>query len=162
MRGVRLPSPALMKKIRIILILLIAAVIIIITVFLLPTKKEKTQVCLKNTCFNVEIANTVETRERGLMFRKNLSQNEGMLFIFPEEKIYPFWMKNTLINLDIIWIDQNKEVVFISQNNQPCDTDNCPPINPGAPAKYVLEINAGLAEKIGLKDKDKIEIYTSR
>ena len=66
-------------------------------------------------------------------------------------------MKNTLISLDIIWIDENKKIVFISQNNQPCLEDNCPAINPGVKAKYVLEINAGIAEELGIKIGEAME-----
>lgn len=92
------------------------------------------------------------------MFRENLPQDEGMLFIFNEEGSYPFWMKNTLIPLDIIWIDENKEVVFISENSQPCKDDFCSNINPGRSAKYVLEVNGGIAKKIGLKTGDSINL----
>ena len=66
-------------------------------------------------------------------------------------------MKNTLIPLDIIWINANNEVVFISENTIPCEKDFCPSIEPVREAKYVLEINGGLVEKIGLKIGDKLE-----
>ncbi len=94
------------------------------------------------------------------MFREKLDLDKGMLFIFEEEGEYSFWMKNTLIPLDIIWINKAKEVVFISGNTQPCQEEySCSSINPGKNAKYVLEINAGIAEKIGLKVGDKITIF---
>ena len=90
------------------------------------------------------------------MFRENLEQDKGMLFIFQEEGEYSFWMKNTLIPLDIIWINQNKEVVFIKKNFEPCTQEVCPSVKPDKKAKYVLELNVGTVEQIGLKIGDKI------
>lgn len=124
-----------------------------------PYLKDKNRVCFENNCFNVEIAETDSERSRGLMFREKLDLDKGMLFIFEEEGEYSFWMKNTLIPLDIVWINEVKEVVFIGENARPCTEEYvCPSINPGKNAKYVLEINAGIAEKIGLKIGDKINL----
>lgn len=114
-------------------------------------KELQNQACYKEHCFSVELAKTKQELERGLMFRTYLDKNRGILFAFDKEGVYPFWMKNTLIPLDIIWMDENQKIVFISKNNQPCRTDNCPSINPGVKAKYVLEINAGIAEELGMK-----------
>jgi len=88
------------------------------------------------------------------MFREKLDSNKGMLFIFDREGEYPFWMKNTLIPLDIIWINEKKEVVFISENTQPCEKDPCLSVNPGKNAEYILEVNGGAAQKIGLNMGD--------
>jgi uncharacterized membrane protein (UPF0127 family) len=110
----------------------------------------ESQVCFRENCFYVELALTPEEQSRGLMFRDHLDQDRGMLFVFQEEGIYPFWMKNTLIPLDIIWIGENKEVVFISKNTQPCGELSCPMINPGGKAKHVLEVNAGVSDEIEL------------
>ena len=120
-------------------------------------KELQNQVCYKKYCFLVELARTNEETEKGLMFRNHLDKDKGMLFIFDKEDIYPFWMKNTLIALDIIWMDEVGNIVFISKNNQPCLADNCPSINPGAKAKYVLEINAGVAEELGIKTGESME-----
>jgi len=120
-------------------------------------KELQNQVCYKKYCFLVELARTNEETEKGLMFRNHLDKDKGMLFIFDKEDIYPFWMKNTLIALDIIWMDEVGNIVFISKNNQPCLADNCPSINPGAKAKYVLEINAGVAEELGIKTGEAME-----
>jgi len=109
-------------------------------------------------CFKVKLAMTEAQREKGLMSVDSLDEGEGMLFIFEKEAIYPFWMKNTLIPLDIIWIDSSSEVVFISQNVEPCKNLICPSVIPSAGAKYVLEINAGLCEKIGIKIGDKLRM----
>lgn len=119
---------------------------------------KQNQVCLEKNCFFVELAVTPEEREKGLMFRENLDSDKGMLFIFEEEGRHGFWMKNTLIPLDIIWINDNKEAVFISKNTQPCEENHCPVIKPTENARYVLEINGGLSEKIGLSVRDKVYI----
>ena len=113
-------------------------------------------VCYKNNCFLVELAVTTAQQEKGLMFVNKMDKKNGMLFIFSKENIYPFWMKNTFIPLDIIWINKDKKVVYINENSQPCllNLENCVMINPGASALYVLEINAGIVKEIGLKIGD--------
>ncbi|MDD3420968.1 MAG: DUF192 domain-containing protein [Methanocellales archaeon] len=116
---------------------------------------EQNRVYIKDTCFYVELATTPDERALGLMFREHLDPDKGLLFIFEEEGVHPFWMKNTLIPLDIIWISEDKAVVFISKNTKPCKTDICPSINPGKKAKYVLEVNGGISDKIGLRVGDK-------
>ena len=78
--------------------------------------------------------------------------------MFETEGNYPFWMKNTLIPLDIIWINARNEIVFIAENAQPCKEDLCPNIDPEANAKYVLEINGGLSNNFGFKVNDKINL----
>ena len=69
-----------------------------------------------------------------------------MLFVNQREGLYPFWMKNTLIPLDIIWIGKDKKVAFIATNAQPC-LETCEAIKPTCPAQYILEVNAGFIEK---------------
>src|ERR1044072_2206464 len=66
------------------------------------------QVCFKNKCFNVEIASDEEQRIKGLQLRRLLDEDKGMLFVFPQEGLYPFWMKSTLIPLDIVWLDYSR------------------------------------------------------
>ena len=85
------------------------------------------------------------------MGREELADDGGMLFVFPKPSVYPFWMKNTLIPLDIIWLDPDFNVVHISENLQPCMADPCPVTNPGVEALYVLELNAGAANRAGLE-----------
>ena len=115
------------------------------------------KVCFENNCFEVEIADTLEKHAQGLMNRERLNSESGMLFIFDTESKRSFWMKNTLIPLDIIWIDENKKVVFIKHNAEPCKTEKCKTFGPNKNAKYVLEINGGLAEEIGLTEEDVLE-----
>ncbi|MDD5146456.1 MAG: DUF192 domain-containing protein [Candidatus Pacebacteria bacterium] len=139
-----------MKKMLVFLSLFLVLGSILFLAFFGETKK----VCFGGNCFRVELAQTEAERNKGLMFRDKLGPDRGMLFIFEQEGLYPFWMKNTLIPLDMIWINQNKEVVFIVENVQPCVQDFCPSINPDINASYVLELNAGTANKIGLKVGD--------
>ena len=117
---------------------------------------KQSSVRVKGHRFYVELATTPDVRARGLMFREHLDADKGMLFIFDEEKVSPFWMKNTYIPLDIIWLDKNRKVVFISKNTQPWTQEPGPAINPRKKAKYVLEICGGTADKIGLAVGDEV------
>jgi len=105
------------------------------------------RVCFKKNCVEVELAITPEERAKGLMFRTFLQKNHGMLFIFPDMDYHSFWMKNTFIPLDIIWLDANQKVVFIHENAKPLSGIMTPPKK----ARYVLEINKGMAKKMGIR-----------
>ncbi len=100
--------------------------------------------------FAVEIARTNEEKAKGLMHQESMPAGHGMLFVFDRDAPREFWMKNTLIPLDIIFINSELKVVEIKANVQPCKETPCPTY-PSEPAKYVLEINSGLAEKMGIK-----------
>jgi len=115
------------------------------------------RVCFENKCFKVEIADTLEKRELGLMNREFLAPDSGMLFIFENEEIYNFWMKDTLISLDIIWIDKNNKIIFIKENAKPCKVEPCKLFEPNKKALYVLEIHKGLAKKMGFEIGDVVE-----
>ena len=145
-----------MKK-RNLCILVICLFILIFLLFLYFNSNEN-KVCFSENCFKIEIASTSEELSKGLMFRENLEKNSGMLFIFPENGIYGFWMKNTLIPLDIIWINSNKEIVFIKDNALPCKTEICETYSSDEKASYVLELNSGTAEKLELGIGDKVEL----
>lgn len=141
------------------IIILIGLVLVVFLLLFLPKilhDSKNTQVCFKENCFYVEIASTESQRARGLMYREHLDENTGMLFVFEKEDIYPFWMKNTLISLDMIWVNKNNEVVFIEKNALPCKDNICYNISPDRPAIYVLEINAGMVEKLNISLRDKI------
>ena len=97
---------------------------------------------------SVELAVTPEQRERGLMFRKHLEDLHGMLFIFPSQGVRKFWMKNTYIPLDMLFIDQNGVIVGIVENAQPLNTEL---LGPDQPFTYVLEIKGGTASKFGIR-----------
>jgi len=102
-------------------------------------------------------ADTDQTRQQWLMNRESMSSNRGMLFVFDEQKKHSFWMKNTLIPLDMIRIDSKLNIVDI-QTAQPCTTKVCSNYIPKWDAIYVLEINAWLAEEYKIKNWDTIEI----
>ena len=98
----------------------------------------------------VEVAADDSTRAQGLMFRDQLPQDRGMIFLFAQSGDYPFWMKNTLIPLDMIWIDDQKRITHIAANVPPCKADPCASVPSGGNAKYVLEVAAGVAARHGL------------
>jgi uncharacterized protein len=106
---------------------------------------------------NAEIAQTEEQKTVGLMFRKYLGLNEGMLFSFPNSLERTFWMKNTLIPLDMIFIAENMTVVKI-HHAVPCEEEPCPFYSSGKPAKYVLEVNGNYTLAHGIKEGSKVEI----
>ncbi|MGH8283653.1 MAG: DUF192 domain-containing protein [Gammaproteobacteria bacterium] len=108
--------------------------------------------------FTVEIADSDASRERGLMFRTRMVADHGMLFVFPDAEPRIFWMKNTLIPLDILFFDAQRRFINVSADTPPCKADPCPTYPSTAPAKYVLELNAGMAKKLGAKAGDKLTI----
>jgi uncharacterized membrane protein (UPF0127 family) len=136
-------------------IVILLAVFIITLMLILGIGKN---VCIGKKCFRAEVVDTPMTREVGLMYRTHLDEDRGMLFVFEKEDLYPFWMKNTLIPLDMIWINQDRKVVFIYRNATPCGEGECPPLYPDANAKYVLEVNAGLSDRYGIKVGDEARI----
>ena len=140
------------------LILLIIFLIIFLAYNSMSKKKELNfrNVCINNNCFEVEIARTIEEKRQGLMNRDNLPESKGMLFIYSSEGFYSFWMKNMEFPLDIIWINKDKEIVHIKKNVQPCLENTCHGFGSEEKAMYILEINSGLIDKIGIKIGDKI------
>ena len=106
--------------------------------------------------FSVEIADTSEKQGLGLMFRDQMPADEGMLFIFPNEAPRSFWMKNTRIALDIMYFNKDLEMVSISADTQPCRVSRCPSYPSAAPAMYVLELNGGMAAKLGVGVGEKL------
>ncbi len=109
--------------------------------------------------FMVEVADTREERAEGLMHVEELDQNEGMIFVYDEEDYRSFWMKNTLIPLDIIFLDSELEVINIEQADPEPNTsdENLASYESERPAQYVLEINQNKSEEIGLEEGSEIE-----
>jgi len=99
----------------------------------------------------LELAVTDEERADGLMFRDSLAADHGMLFLFEADGRVPFWMKNTFIPLDMIWLSSTGEVVDVHANVQPCRFDPCPNYEPARPGRAVLEVNAGFANAHGVR-----------
>ena len=103
--------------------------------------------------FTVEIADTELARERGLMFRKELPPGRGMLFEFQREQQVGFWMKNTLIPLDMIFIDGRGRIVSIAQNAKPMSEDV---IMSGGQVRAVLEVVGGTVRRLGIAPGDRV------
>ncbi|MBJ6978815.1 MULTISPECIES: DUF192 domain-containing protein [unclassified Luteimonas] len=109
--------------------------------------------------FTVEVANDNASRARGLMFRDALADGHGMLFIHDQEERQAYWMKNTRIPLDILYFDGSLRLVSQQRDVPPCSAgDRCPPYPSNAPALYVLELNAGEARRLGLRDGTVMEL----
>jgi uncharacterized membrane protein (UPF0127 family) len=106
------------------------------------------------TVVALEVARNEPERSRGLMYRKSMPEQAGMIFLFERPGIYPFWMKNTLIPLDMFWTDTSGTVVWIAESVPPCTADPCPEYPPKAAASYVIETNAGFAKRHGVKVGD--------
>jgi uncharacterized membrane protein (UPF0127 family) len=101
----------------------------------------------------VEIADTDESRMRGLMFRKELGEKQGMLFIFDRDTDSPFWMKNTYVPLDILFISANREIVGIKEKATPLSEEL---IRPDAPYRFALEVNGGFAKEHQIETGDRL------
>jgi len=114
-------------------------------------------VIINNKTIQVEIADNNEERATGLMFREELCENCGMLFIFDDSELRSFWMKDTLIPLDMIFIDESYKVVDI-KHAVPCLEGQCTTYDSSMKAKYVLELNDGFSDKNNIKMGDKLEI----
>jgi YVTN family beta-propeller protein len=104
----------------------------------------------------VEVTDDDEEHTRGLMFRQHLPWNAGMLFAFNGEESRAFWMKNTLIPLDMIFVDDNSQIVDIIENVPPCEQDPCPVYPSEEPAQYVLEVNAGFVQQNAVQVGDRL------
>ena len=128
-----------------------SSVISIIPVACRAQPKVTIQTTKGDVSFQVEIATTPEKREFGLMYRRDLPANHGMLFIFPAEKVNSFWMKNTPISLDMIFINRERKIVGIVHETVPFSLDGR---SVSVPSQYVLEINGGLSRQSGFKAGD--------
>ena len=109
-----------------------------------------------------ELAVSEAQRARGLMGRPRILPDQGMLFVFDTEAIHSFWMKNTLVALDMIWLDRDHRIVHIAPDVQPCPGDPCPSTTPARPGLYVLELKAGMAADFKLKLFDRLDFALPR
>lgn len=123
----------------------------------LTLKKPKTDSVVAK--LDIEIADDAYQTSTGLMYRSSMPENEGMLFIFEDEKPRSFYMKNTEFPLDIIYLNGKKEIVSIQEDAVPLDETSLPS---GEPAKYVLEVNGGLSAKWGLEKGDSASYKTMK
>lgn len=111
---------------------------------------------------HAEIADTPVKRAEGLMFREHLPKDRGMLFTFGQAQLWTFWMKNTKIPLDIIWMNEKKQIIYIAHSVPICTRkdDSCPQYQPNDPALYVLELGAGEAARLKLEKWVKLKFET--
>src|SRR4026209_1381366 len=107
----------------------------------------------REAAFQVEVADTPAKRTMGLQYRKELGSDRGMIFLFPAESPQTFWMKNTPIPLDMIFIDHERKIVGIIEQTVPFSLDTR---SVGVPSQFVLEINGGLAKRHGIQTGDRV------
>lgn len=115
-------------------------------------------VTLHGARFSAETATNEAARERGLMARPRLPNDHGMLFVFPDSAPRGFWMKNTLVALDILYFDHDRRLVSTQHDVPPCKADPCPIYPSASPAQYVLELPAGTARRIDATRGDVLAI----
>jgi uncharacterized membrane protein (UPF0127 family)/FixJ family two-component response regulator len=149
-------TPLLRKNNLLFLIILLAAVGLALF-FMRPPASGR--LCFKDKCLRVELAVTQKAREAGLMNRRSLGTGCGMLFVFPHEDLWPFWMKNTYIPLDILWMDKNGRVVDMVRNARPAILGQVPVVfTPVSRAKFALEANADFVEKNHIRVGDQASL----
>ena len=144
---------------RLLIIILIGVILTVSFIFFTKREKQYTKVKLGNIEIRAELAETPAKRTKGLMFRKKLGKENGMLFIFPNESKHSFWMLNTFVPLDIIWIDSDKNVVHVERSVPPCTESiksACKSYKPSEKARYVLEVSAGVFEKSNANVGEKV------
>ena len=138
----------------------VVEIIILILIFTSGLSSAETTIPLTlpdGKILQVEVVQTTAERARGLMFRPSLPEDSGMLFIFDQSREHPFWMKNTLFALDIIWMDHLKRITHIEVQVPPCRLDPCPTYGPRSESRYVLEVNGNLTRRWGLKIGNKLK-----
>jgi len=133
---------------------LIIILIIFIVYLYFPTKLRTKNIFINNQEFTIEVATTPSQLTHGLSNRNELCHNCGMLFVFPTPQILSFWMKDTLIPLDMIFIDKDKKIINIVT----APINNLQIYNSATPALYCLELNAGRSQELNLKAGDIIKL----
>ncbi len=121
-----------------------------------PTKKITLETDKEKIELTVEVADSEKERMRGYMYRENVEEGKGMLFVFEDEAPRNFWMKNTLAALDILYLNNQKEVVSIVQNMEPCKVTQCPSYASIKPAMFALELPAGYVKAHAVTVGDKV------
>jgi uncharacterized protein len=142
------------------IILILGFILIIITIliwrlFIFIPSSKFVDIKIKETTYKIELAKTTAQKAKGLSKRDSLCPNCGMLFIFDSETQLPFWMKDTTIPLDIIWLDKNGKIV---SNKTVTEINSLKTQKNEIPAQYVLELNANDYQKLNLKIGDIIQL----
>lgn len=148
----------MVKKIKKKYLFIIGFLIATALLFLVPIYDPQNNVCFNKKCINVEVMKTPEQRQLGLMFREDLEEENGMLFIFEEPKELAFWMMNVNFPIDIVFINENRKIVSISKNATPCFEEPCERYYSKSDAMYVVEVIAGFSDKYELKNGDEVVI----
>ena len=108
---------------------------------------------------DIEIADSSYEIQTGMMYRNEISEKQGMLFVFPDEAPHSFYMKNTLVALDILFVDKDLKITKIHRNAVPLDETGIPS---DGPVQYVLEVRAGMSERWGIQEGDKIQFQKTK
>ena len=119
---------------------------------------QRASVQLNGHTLAVELAISDAERAQGLMHRQQLAADQGMLFIQPQPMPAAFWMKNTLIPLDMLFFDQHGQLLMLHQDVPPCKTPQCPTYQAPGAVKYILELNAGQAQQLGVTAQTRLEL----
>lgn len=114
---------------------------------------------IKGQTYSIEIAEDDASREHGLMDRASMPADHGMLFVFQDDAMRAFWMKNCKFSQDMLFFNAERKLISVQRNVPACTADPCPAYSSGAPARYVLELNAGQADKLGLHPGDELKIH---
>ncbi len=121
-------------------------------------------IMIDDLVLEVQVADTEPRRVRGLMFQEQLPYDQGMIFVFNEPGIYSLWMLNMQFSLDMIWFDENGNIVHIEQNIPPCKTATeimaCQSIIPNAESLYILEVASGFVEEFNITKESKLNIIS--
>lgn len=115
----------------------------------------ETRITINNVSFDVDLAITQDEQAQGLMGRTELKKDQGMLFVYSEPRQPSFWMKDTLIPLDILFFDHNSQLIKLFSRVPPCKKEPCKTYSTATPALYVLELPAGTAKELKLKPGDR-------
>jgi len=119
---------------------------------------------IDETVLEVQVADTEPRRIRGLMFQDQLPYDQGMIFVFNESGVYSLWMLNMQFSLDMMWFDENGDIVHIEKNIPPCKTPTeimaCQSIIPSGDAKYILEVSSGFIDQFNITKDSKLDIIS--
>ena len=139
--------------------LILALMVLVFAVSMFLNKKDSSshrEIIIGNVAVKIEVATSPTEKQKGLSGRNFMQKNSGMLFIFSQPDFYPFWMKDMKFPIDIIWLDENLQIINIEKNITP---DTFPKkFIPRLPAKYALEINAGWSDKNKVKEGVNIKV----